>query len=443
MVPVINGKVTKDLFMKPLLSKTTKPFLIYVLVILTISVPVYYWVINVIWENELDEHNKIIAENTIYELNHMNLSDRELEKSIQLWNRIQPNTNLRKLAPNDRLEDSVYTIIKQKNHSQIEHIDRFRCFSTIAYLNEKPYRFIAQTNIEETEEIIVVIALITVIFFILIVIGLLFLTRKLSQTVWKLFHNTLDKLKKFNLHDQSNIMFEKTDTIEFEELNQAIAKLIEHNINVYKTQKEFTENASHELQTPLAILKNKLDILLQSDDLTERQYHIAEEMNITLNRSARINKNLLLLTKIESHQFDDSETISFDKVVHQSIALFREHFERKKINITTQIDDNITVKGNSSLTEILINNLLLNAIRYTLKGGKIIVTLSNQSFQVANSGAESLDKELIFKRFVKFSNGNKNGSGLGLSIVQKIVDFQQWRITYHFENKKHIFTVKI
>ncbi len=430
--------------MKPLLSKTTKPFLIYVLIVLSISIPVYYWVVDMIWQEELDEHNQLIANSIEYELNRLNLSDSELQKSIELWNKIQSNSVLQEAHFDDNLKDSVYTVIKQKSYIQSEEdIDRFRSLSTIIYIQEKPYRFTSQTNIEETEETIGVIALITVIFFILIVVGLLFLTRMLSQTVWKPFHNTLDKLKKFNLHDQSNIMFEKTDTIEFEELNQAITKLIEHNVNVYKTQKEFTENASHELQTPLAILKNKLDILLQSDDLTERQYHIAEEMNIALNRSARINKNLLLLTKIESHQFDDSETISFDKVVHQSIALLREHFERKKIKIATQIDDNITVKGNSSLIEILINNLLLNAIRYTLEEGEIIVTLSNQSFQVANSGAKSLDKELIFKRFVKFSNGNKSGSGLGLSIVQKIVDFQQWRITYHFENKKHIFTVKI
>jgi signal transduction histidine kinase len=130
----------------------------------------------------------------------------------------------------------------------------------VIYIQGKPYLFTIQTNIEESHETIAVIALITVFFFVIIVVGLLYLNRKLSASIWKPFRGTLDQLKTFNLNSQNKIAFPASDTSEFEELNQSLYKLIERNVSAYKTQKEFTENASHELQTPLAIIKNKLDL---------------------------------------------------------------------------------------------------------------------------------------------------------------------------------------
>ena len=274
--------------MKPLLSKTTKPFLIYVLIILVISIPTYYFVIDAIWKHELDEHNEIIIDKTIQRLNELNLSEAELQNSLQLWDKIQPNSKLQEIVAGDNLKDSIYTFEIQHQFNTREELDRFRCLSKIVTINGKSYRFTAQTNIEETGETIGIIAIVTAFFFLLIVVGLLFLNRRLSASVWKPFYKSLEKLKSFNLNNQTSIAFEESDTTEFSELNQSLQKLIEHNVSVFKSQKEFTENASHELQTPLAILKSKLDILLQNKDLTDTQYEIAEEMNRSLNRSSRI-----------------------------------------------------------------------------------------------------------------------------------------------------------
>ncbi|MBB6370105.1 sensor histidine kinase [Chryseobacterium shigense] len=426
--------------MKPLLSKITKPFLIYVLVVLVISIPVYYLVVDTIWKAELDEHNKIIAEKTAYGLNKLKLTDQKLSESIELWNSIQPGTNIQNIKKNDLLKDSIFTSEKQKSYTKEPNIDRFRSLSTIIYVNNKPFRFTVETNIEESQETIVVIAITTVFFFIMIVLGLLFINRRLSGSVWKPFRDTLEKLKKFNLNNETKIEFNTTDTLEFEELNRSLTKLIEHNISVYKTQKEFTENASHELQTPLAILKNKLDILLQSEDLTEKQYGIAEEMNKALTRSSRINKNLLLLAKIENNQFDNSEVFLFNTFLHHSMEALQEHFEQKYISVKEEIVSEVKVHGNSSLTEILINNLILNAIRHTPPHGSISVTLTGSVFEVANSGSEMLDKDLLFKRFSKLSS-DSSGSGLGLSIIKEICAFHGWTVTYRFENNRHSFSV--
>lgn len=427
--------------MKPLLSKTTKPFIIYVLIILVISIPTYYLVVDAIWKHELDEHNDIVARKTASQINSLKLSEEKLIETIQLWNDVQPSTNIRKLEKNDNLKDSIFIVEKPHDFLDFEDIDRFRCLSKIIYLNQKPYRFNIETNIEETQETIFFISITTVFLFVMIVGGLLFLNRRLSKSVWKPFRNTLDKLKTFNLNQQTKIEFSKTDVSEFDELNQSLTKLIEHNVSVYKTQKEFTENASHELQTPLAILKNKLDILLQNQDLTEKQYQIAEEMNRALSRSSRINKNLLLLAKIDNKQFD-SETFHLNEVLNQSLEILQEHFEQKNISVKTEISDNVKVNGNIGLTEVLINNLIINAIRHTSINGSILIRLSQSEFEVSNSGTGKLNGDLLFKRFSRFSKDN-NGSGLGLAIVQEICKSQNWTIDYRFENNNHIFSVKL
>lgn len=397
--------------------------------------------VDAIWKHELDEHNDIVARKTASQINSLKLSEEKLIETIQLWNDVQPSTNIRKLEKNDNLKDSIFIVEKPHDFLHFEEIDRFRCLSKVIYLNKKPYRFNIETNIEETQETIFFISITTVFLFVLIVGGLLFLNRRLSKSVWKPFRETLDQLKTFSLNNQTKIEFSKTDVSEFDELNQSLTKLIEHNVSVYKTQKEFTENASHELQTPLAILKNKLDILLQNQDLTEKQYQIAEEMNRALSRSSRINKNLLLLAKIDNKQFD-SETFHLDEVLNQSLEILQEHFEQKNISVKTEISDNVKVNGNIGLTEVLINNLILNAIRHTSINGSILIRLSQSEFEVSNSGTDKLNGDLLFKRFSRFSKDN-NGSGLGLAIVQEICKSQNWTIDYRFENYNHIFSVKL
>ncbi len=397
--------------------------------------------VDAIWKHELDEHNDIVARKTASQINSLKLSEEKLIETIQLWNDVQPSTNIRKLEKNDNLKDSIFIVEKPHDFLHFEEIDRFRCLSKVIYLNKKPYRFNIETNIEETQETIFFISITTVFLFVMIVGGLLFLNRRLSKSVWKPFRETLDQLKTFSLNNQTKIEFSKTDVSEFDELNQSLTKLIEHNVSVYKTQKEFTENASHELQTPLAILKNKLDILLQNQDLTEKQYQIAEEMNRALSRSSRINKNLLLLAKIDNKQFD-SETFHLDKVLNQSLEILQEHFEQKNISVKTEISDNVKVNGNIGLTEVLINNLILNAIRHTSINGSILIRLSQSEFEVSNSGTGKLNGDLLFKRFSRFSKDN-NGSGLGLAIVQEICKSQNWTIDYRFENYNHIFSVKL
>lgn len=426
--------------MKPLLTKTTKPFLLFVLIILLISIPVYYLVIEKIWINELDDQNRMLAETTATEFNKLHLTNTEQEDRINFWNKLQPGLIIEEIPPGKTVKDSVFTADKKSPFLPPNVDDNYRVLITTIKINNKSYYFRSITSFEDTRETVTALALVTLLFFVFILLGILLLNRNLSRKIWSPFHQSLNQLKNFNLNQQKPIQFQTSDVKEFEELNNSLNTLIDHTLTVYKSQKEFTENASHELQTPLAILKNKVDLLLQSDDLTEKQYDIAEEMNRALIRSAQINKNLLLLAKIENSQFANSEIIRFDELLQQSLENLQEHFQHKNISTTREIAHNIVLKGNESLTEILINNLLLNAIRHTLEGGFIGITLTPTFFEVANSGTEKLDETLLFKRFAKLSHSNK-GSGLGLPIVKEICKSQNWQVAYRFEDGLHRFSI--
>lgn len=426
--------------MNKLLNKSLKSFTIYALIVLATSVPAYYYLVDSIWLRELDEHNEIVADRTENELNQLELTETELNQSIVLWNKIQPGTNLEKTTLEKSRKDSTYTVLRKNPYVTHQDIDRFRGLSRVIEINGENYLLTVETNVEETEETVVAIAVLTFLFFLIMVVGFLILNRRLSVKLWQPFKNTLAKLKAFNLNSQSNISFEKSTILEFEELNVALNKLIEHTVSVYKSQKEFTENASHELQTPLAIIKNKLDILLQKEALTDRQYQIIEDINKALTRVSRINKNLLLLAKIENHQFDDSETINLSELTTECIEQLQEHFSNKDLNLKSSIDEDCVVTGNSILIEILINNLLLNSIRHNLLKGTVEVKLSKSGFIISNSGRTALEQEQLFKRFKKTSDESL-GSGLGLAIVEQICKRHQWTIDYEFQQEKHTFKI--
>lgn len=426
--------------MKNLLQKSLKQLTVFTFIVFALSIPSYFFLVDWIWLKELDENNQLIAERIENEFNEQNITTEKLAENITFWNEIQPVSRI-EYTEHPLLKDSLYTVRRQNIYAKKKTvIDRFRGLKTNIKINKRNYILVVETNVEETEETVAYITTMTLFFFLILVMGFWILNRRFSKKLWLPFHDTLHKLKSFQLNNQQQIQFQKTDTIEFAELNATLEKLLQHSITTYKTQKEFTENASHELQTPLAVLKNKVDILLQSDDLTEKQYNIAEEMNKALIRSSRINKNLLLLAKIENSQFDQSELVSLSVLIIQSIESLREHFNDKNLNIKTDICPDIEVIGNNGLVEVLINNLITNAIRHTSPGGAIEIKLSKSHFEVKNSASNALNRDFLFKRFSRMSQDN-SGSGLGLSIVQEICKLHLWSVEYKFDNKYHIFSV--
>ena len=317
--------------MSKLLNKPFKAFTIYALIILACSIPVYYLVVDFIWLDELDEHNQIIKERIENSFNNAQIEESELNSLLKNWDRLQPNTTLTPSYLSVLKPDSTYTITKQNRYVEHNEIDRFRVLSAYININGKLYHLQIETNIEEADETMLAIAVVTLLFFALLVIGFILLNRRIAKQIWRPFRNTLEKLKSFDLTTQQTVSFDKTDIEEFEELNQSLQKLIAKNISVYNQQKTFIENASHELQTPLAVLKSKLDLLLQNKNLTNEQSEIINAIELPLSRVSRINKNLLLLAKIENKQFSVVENIELTEVINETLELLIDYTTAKQI----------------------------------------------------------------------------------------------------------------
>lgn len=279
-------------------------------------------------------------------------------------------------------------------------------------------------------------------FFIGLMIVLMLVTKIIYKRLWKPFFQTLAQIEQFNIKSNEMPRFSKTNVKEFMQLNKALEKLAENSINAYKIQKEFTENASHEMQTPLAVFQSKLDILIQQPDLTEEQLSIIQSLYDTTARLSRMNKNLLLLAKIDNQQFIETQTINVTDVINESLSFLTEQAEANNIRIESNIiQESYWLLANKTLLESLVNNLITNAIRHNIANGRIIIVFEGYKLSIKNTGINyPLDEKMLFRRFGRMTEKTK-GNGLGLAIIQQICIFNKWQIHYDFEQGIHSFAV--
>jgi signal transduction histidine kinase len=207
---------------------------------------------------------------------------------------------------------------------------------------------------------------------------------------------------------------------EFQDLNRALVQLVDRSHTVYVSQKEFTENASHEIQTPLAVCRAKLEMLMQSRELSGEQAELIGSLYEATDRLTRLIRNLLLLSKIENNQFIEREDIALDEWVAKALGDFGDQVRARDLKIFHTAHP-LQINGNPQLVEVLITNLVSNAVRYTPKGGVIRVGIANRSLTISNSGSIPLRHDRIFQRFYRESQ-TPGGSGLGLAIVKKIAE---------------------
>jgi signal transduction histidine kinase len=291
---------------------------------------------------------------------------------------------------------------------------------------------------EEIGQILTMQYVVTLIF---IIAYLILVLQVVSKRLWKPFYQTLDTLEDFSIDKGVTPQFQKTNVSEFIRLNNSLEKMIKNSISIFQSQKEFTENASHELHTPLAIMQSQLDMLIQRPDLTEEQSEIISSIYSNVSHLARLNNNLLLLAKIENRNQTADELINVSQLVQDVLPNISIMIEDDKLDFHSDIQDNCMLKANKVLFVSLLNNLLTNAIRYNHPQGCINLFLTDKEMIVANTGDnQHLDADTIFRRFYKNQEVSK-GHGLGLSIVEKICKYHGWKIEYMYEEKHHIFTV--
>ena len=282
----------------------------------------------------------------------------------------------------------------------------------------------------------------TVTFIVtLMLISLLLLNSWLSKRLWKPFYKTLGKLDDYQIQQHETLVFEPQETLEFNQLNQTVAHLTSRVTTAYQNLKEFTENASHEIQTPLAVILSKIEGLFQDESLTESQLIALSSVSEAANRLGRLNQALLLLTKIENRQFlAGTDPVNLVPIINSKLRDLEDLIEQRGISIQTDLQP-IGPVIHPALAEILVNNLLTNAIRHNVEKGKIIVILRERMLSVRNTGKPlNANPEQLFERFRKESTLSAS-LGLGLALVKTICEVNGQNLKYDIDDEWHVLTV--
>jgi signal transduction histidine kinase len=392
-----------------LLNRTLLGFLVYSVAVLLVATPVLYFIINGIIIHNVDQtlrhHKKEIIENLEGE-------------NFDRWEDLDG-------------EVIVMPLEGPALHDRIRTKGDYRVLTGSAIINGKPYIIRAQLSLIESEDLISALVFSQILVLVLLITGMLLINFWNSKTIWKPFYSTLDLLKSFRIEKSNPISLPKESISEFNDLNVAIEELTKRDRQAYVSQREFTENAAHEMQTPLAVFQSKLDILLQTRP-SEEQAPIMESLFDATQRLNKLNKALLLLARIDNRQFHETEDVELFAATERLTKEMAVVVKGQKLWVTM----------NPGLLDVLLSNLISNAIRYATPDSDIMIMISEDSWNINNQGPPlTIPPERIFDRFQK-GNTHKESLGLGLAIAKKICDTNELAISYNYLNPIHRFSVR-
>jgi signal transduction histidine kinase len=282
--------------------------------------------------------------------------------------------------------------------------------------------------------------LITLAVTILVLISLLLINRFFLNQLWKPFYVTLNGMRTFEVSKSETIIAAPTRIDEFNELNTSVNAMAEKVRQDYKELRSFTDNASHEMMTPLAVINSKLDSLLQTESFTEKQGALLEDIYHATGRLSRLHQSLLLLAKIENNLISDAQEVDFKQLVADKLRQFKELFDRDGLQVAEQLEERKLFMSRY-LADILLNNLFSNALRHNVPGGRILIELNAEALIVSNTGKEMRMQNSLFDRFAK--SADSEGMGLGLAISKQICMLNGFTLRHKYQNGLHVFTVNL
>lgn len=418
---------------KKLLNKTTNSFLAFAVIILLISAPVFYFICQFLYIYETDEvllfHKGAFVKETQKNFN---------ESDVASWNRYNRDVDI--VADMGVTKDSI--VGEMLFDSIANEKEPFRILYAPVDIQGKRFTYVEKNNLVEMEGMVISIAAMFFFIILFLLIGIIWLSKRSSEKIWKPFYDTLNQIHGFEIDKNKPPRFMPTNIDEFDRLNKSLERLIEKNTAIYKSQREFVENAAHELQTPLALFQTKIDTLSQAEGISHEQSQLIGSLNNDVARMNRLNKNLLLLSKIDNDTYLEKQPVVLNNYIEKHLDFFTEQAESKLITVAVKLKEPTQINTNPVLAEVLINNLFMNAIRHNIKNGNIKIDTTAKSLTFTNTGAHrALNAEKLFNRFSK-ADPSAQGNGLGLAIVKKIADLNKWEIYYSFQDNQHSFTVK-
>jgi signal transduction histidine kinase len=413
-----------------LLTRTTIYYLLFSLPLLLLSGLFLYYSIEKALQHEVDE---------------------ELENSKVIW--IQHLNNLP--ANKDVLElNNPYVQIEKTNIASADNFysdtlvyeplekgkDPYRSLTVFIDHNNQHYKLSFQRSVLEHRAVFKKLIVLMIYVFGGLLLLFLMINFYINKKLWQPFNISLQKIITLNVQQLQQVHFDKVTISEFNALNNSLNAMTKKMHGDYLSMKTFTENASHEIQTPLAIIQSKLELLLQDNLLTEQQIVAISSAFEATQRLSKLNQALLLITKIENNQFDASESISIKIVVEKYQVFFAELLDRKKITLGIIVHADWLLFIHPLLADMLISNLFSNAIRYSNQFGNIDIVITENSFEMANTSTmPPIAATRLFQRFIKHDSAT--GNGLGLAIVKEICDTNNIGICYEHEHEhdKHRF----
>lgn len=314
----------------------------------------------------------------------------------------------------------------------------FESLSSLFYRNQDKYIVSAYVSSTEIFHLIIKVFITETVILLLLLLSIVLLNKRNSRLLWKPFFNTLAKVKEYDIaRNQSIELLNETNTKEFKELNKAFIDLIDKANTAYYNQKQFVENASHEMQTPLAIIRSKLELLINQQGLTENTAAQLADITEANDKLSQMNRTLLLLAKIENNQFPHTESINFSSLLYKEVSVLKNHYDDDFPELTISITDDIKLVANLSLLEVLIHNLINNAVEHNIQGGSISIKLSNSLLIIENTGFPLTQPgETLFERFKKGSHKSRT-TGLGLALVKQICMLYNYNVKYTYANGLH------
>lgn len=407
---------------------------------MTLSVVVFlaggiliYNLLHQIFRHQLDENlneEKLLIEQTI------NFSDSVPDFRLIFGHMIDVTIQNAPLSKNGYISDTLMYDQESGSFASFRHL-----FAESTSYHKKGYTINIYKPLHESErliaEIILYLALVLLTLLLLLIAVNYFITRR----VWVPFYRTLNTLSRYEIDQVAPLALSSTDIHEFNLLNDALEKMSAKIRTDYFNLKEFTDNAAHELQTPLAIIRSKLELLVQREDLDESQFQMVSAMFDASGRMSRMIQGLLLISKIENKQIHNPVETDLSILIDRSLTHFEELIHHRNITVSSETAAPFKIVMDPSLAEILIGNLVSNAIRHNLEGGSISVVTTPDRIMLSNTGATlGSDPEELFGRFVRKTQ-HKDSTGLGLPIVRKIATLYRLEVTYSFREGVHILEI--
>ncbi len=321
----------------------------------------------------------------------------------------------------------------------------FRQLTFQTFIDGKPHLVSIRKSMLEQITLIEVVTGTMMAFMAILLVSTFFIHRRLSKTIWLPFYESLARIKSFDWTRSQGkggeVTFPPGEIQEFNELNQALTRMTTQICHDYRSLREFTENASHEIQTPLSLITARVEQMIQSENLSGEQLHWIQEIYHSSRRISRLLESLLLLSRIENKQFTDVAEEDLAALLDQKLYDFSDILKHKRIRVEKKLDQPFRLPISHALQDILLSNLLKNAIRHNHPDGVISISSGNGVLEISNTGPDlTVPTEVLFERFRKES-GDKDSLGLGLSIVRQICDCYDLRVSYIYEKPFHKITL--